>query len=747
MSNLLCRTPVGQKARTCVITRPTLILHSLRYCSTGTTFEKVPSISSSVAKSQATEKPSSAPPHSVLPTKTLLRSLLVTTISSHQALLVPCLSILSFLTKPRGVLLDVDRNPLIHWFLKKTFYDHFCAGEKESQVRDKIRQIKSTGLRGVILTYARETVQDSSTNQTQFAHSQVSQKATDTESCEFIAAWREGYLKTVDMLGEGDFLAPKLTGAGPKVTEAFASGQPVPTQMVEALDEVCQRVVEKNARLLMDAEQHSFLQGIHSLTLDMMRKYNRNGKAVVYNTYQAYLKSTPSTIASHMEIADQEGFTFGLKLVRGAYMRSDPRQLIHDTKQDTDIAYNSIVRGVLQQRYQGFGESGRRFPTTDLFLATHNIESAVAAHELHQARLQAGLSTGRVEFGQLLGMADGVSFGLLQLKDQNNVAPGVYKCLTWGRKMGIAILNGLLNTTTTTESTTNTPLPTHFIATVRSTSSLTTLQSQFQSHLTTSSLTIHSSTHNHAAITSASTIILACDPTDIPSLLSDPSTRSALCSPPPTSSPKLLISIAAGWTVSSLRELLSPPQESILYILRALPNICATISQSITAIELPSEEVQLSARTRVPQALISLTEGIFSRIGRTVQVRADQMDTFTVLGGSTPAFIAVFVEALVIGSERCEVTGDSVLKSPCPVGICNPLHVEEPHRLWQKQCSETLRKISVRGNTQFMVEWGVKSPSIETKTSAVNAARHGGITLRSKQVCYHKWLQKPVMVG
>ncbi|GCB17492.1 pyrroline-5-carboxylate reductase [Aspergillus awamori] len=341
-------------------------------------------------------------------------------------------------------------------------------------------------------------------------------------------------------------------------------------------------------------------------------------------------------------------------------------------------------------------------------------------------------------------------------------------------KMGIAILNGLLNTTTT-ETTTNTPLPTHFIATVRSSSSLTTLQSQFQSHLTTSSLTIHPSTHNHAAITSASTIILACDPTDIPSLLSDPSTRSALCSPPPTSSPKLLISIAAGWTVSSLRDLLSPPRESALYILRALPNICATISQSITAIELPSEEVQLSARTRVPQALISLTEGIFSRIGRTVQVRADQMDTFTVLGGSTPAFIAVFVEALVdggvamglgreearmtvaqvlrgtgdllLGSERCEVTGDSVLKSPCPVGICNPLHVEEPHRLWQKRCSETLRKISVRGNTQLMVEWGVKSPPIETKTSAVNAARHGGITLRSKQVCYHKWLQKPVMVG
>ncbi|PYH69928.1 pyrroline-5-carboxylate reductase family protein [Aspergillus vadensis CBS 113365] len=233
-------------------------------------------------------------------------------------------------------------------------------------------------------------------------------------------------------------------------------------------------------------------------------------------------------------------------------------------------------------------------------------------------------------------------------------------------KMGIAILNGLLTAQPTTESTTNTPLPNHFIATVRSPSSLNTLQSQFHSHLTTT-LTIRPSTENHIAISSANTIILACDPTDIPSLLTNPETNSALCSPTPT--PKLLISIAAGWTVSSLRSLLSPSPDSNLYIVRTLPNICATISQSITAIELPSEELQANAETRVPEGLISLTEGIFNKIGRTVQVRPDQMDTFTVLGGSTPAFLAVFVEALVdggvamgLGREEARVTVAQVLR-------------------------------------------------------------------------------------
>ncbi|RAL08616.1 FAD-linked oxidoreductase [Aspergillus homomorphus CBS 101889] len=370
--------------------------------------------------------------HSVIPTGILLRSLLVTTISSHPLLLGPSLSILSFLSKSSSLLLDVERNPLIYWFLRKTFYDHFCAGEKEAEVYKTIQQIRSTGLRGVILTYTRETVQDARTAKQRFANTEALEKAASTDTCEHIQSWREDVLRTVDMLGPGDFLAPKLTGAGPKVTQAFAAGEPVPTQMVEALDEVCRRVVEKKARLLMDAEQHAFLRGIHSLTLDMMRKYNRNGEAVIYNTFQAYLKAAPELIASHLKMANEEGFTLGLKLVRGAYMSSDPRHLIHDTKEDTDRAYDTIVRGILQQNYKGFGEKDCPFPPTDLFLATHNIDSAVAAHNMQQARIRDNLPTTKVEFGQLMGMADGVSYGLLQLKGQNGAPPAVYKCLHWG---------------------------------------------------------------------------------------------------------------------------------------------------------------------------------------------------------------------------------------------------------------------------------------------------------------------------
>lgn len=142
--------------------------------------------------------------YSVVPTSVLLRSLLVTTISSNWALRVPSLSILLFITKARGFLFNVDRNPLIRWILRKTMYDHFCAGEREPQVRNTIRQIKDLGIRGVILTYAREAAQGASSME----KANSSEKGASVH-CENIQAWRDDVLKTVDLIGEGDCLAPK----------------------------------------------------------------------------------------------------------------------------------------------------------------------------------------------------------------------------------------------------------------------------------------------------------------------------------------------------------------------------------------------------------------------------------------------------------------------------------------------------------------------------------------------------------
>ncbi|KAL6238685.1 hypothetical protein BDW75DRAFT_246763 [Aspergillus navahoensis] len=365
---------------------------------------------------------------SALPTPVLLRSLLIATISSKPYLLLPSLSALSFLCKPRaGPLLNVDRNP------------QFCAGETPDEVRSTIRRLANMGFQGTIMTYAKETVFDAKTR-TQVGLGVNAREPGEEEGpqhteagaetyCPQIEAWRKGTVETIDLLGANDYLALKC-GPAPPSPPPSAPAPPPPAQMLSALDEIGARCAAKGVRILVDAESHHFLSGILRVTLDLMRKFNKDGHARIYNTYQAYLKSTPATIARHLQAASEEGFTLGLKLVRGAYIASDERSLIHDTKADTDAAYNGIAQGALRQQLGEFGTE-KPFPSVELFLASHNKESVMAAHALRQRRVKEGLPTVPLGFGQLHGMSDEVSFGLLALKNGGK-EPMVYKCSTWG---------------------------------------------------------------------------------------------------------------------------------------------------------------------------------------------------------------------------------------------------------------------------------------------------------------------------
>ncbi len=367
-------------------------------------------------------------PLSVLPFPTILRTLLSTTISSSPVLLPPSLKIMVAMAHSNAALLDPDRNPLLRYILKKTFYAQFCAGEDAAEVRRTVSGLRAIGFHGVIMGYAREVVLTEAQQRSLSAHGSGGECASEAaiEECIRleIEPWKQGNLETLRLAQPGrDFVALKFTGAGQQALWALKNRLPPPRHLAEAIDEICALARAKNVPILIDAEQDAVQAGIHDWAMLYQRIYNKSndntvhgpGHAIVYNTYQAYLKSTPATLTAHLDAASREGFTLGVKLVRGAYLGSDPRHIIHDTKADTDAAYDAIASSLIRRQWGSVlrptqQQQQPEFPPVSIILGSHNLTSVRRAQALRASEESANTE---LAIGQLMGMADDVSCDLL----------------------------------------------------------------------------------------------------------------------------------------------------------------------------------------------------------------------------------------------------------------------------------------------------------------------------------------------
>jgi proline dehydrogenase len=346
---------------------------------------------------------------------------------------------MSHLAHSKSPFLSPDSNPVLRFFLKRTFYKQFCAGENATEVNATITSLKSIGFKGVILGYAREVVL--SEQQKDALASCGQDQAAEACIKNEIIPWAKGTQETVRLASPTDFVALKFTGAGSQALYDLSRQTGPSKALAEAIDSICTLAASRGVRLLFDAEQHALQAGIDTWTLNYMRKYNvkGSGKAVVYGTYQAYLKATPSVLASHLAVARKEGFTLGVKLVRGAYLGSDPRHLIHDTKADTDAAYDGIAESLVRRSYGSIlqpvdGES--EFPSVNAVLAGHNHTSVRKVQALRTIQVQNGEEQTDLVYAQLQGMADEVSCELVQAglvaEGEKVDVPKAYKYLVWG---------------------------------------------------------------------------------------------------------------------------------------------------------------------------------------------------------------------------------------------------------------------------------------------------------------------------
>lgn len=230
----------------------------------------------------------------------------------------------------------------------------------------------------------------------------------------------------------------RYSGAGPSTLKALYKKTKPPTKMWEAMIEICDAAVSQNTRVWIDAEQQDLQSTIDQWTIELMRKYNRGGKAVLYTTMQAYLKHTEANILQHLKLAQEEGWILAIKLVRGAYIATEQRNLIHDTIEDTHNAYDRIATQLMSQSFPGLA-SNKPFPSVALFLATHNNDSITKLYEIQRSLSLDNRLNVEVSYAQLQGMADDISCKLLQAGNRagsdgtsETLAPRVFKCLVYG---------------------------------------------------------------------------------------------------------------------------------------------------------------------------------------------------------------------------------------------------------------------------------------------------------------------------
>jgi proline dehydrogenase len=175
----------------------------------------------------------------------------------------------------------------------------------------------------------------------------------------------------------------------------------------ERMYAICEIASEKNIGVLVDAEESWIQDPIDRLTMEMMEIFNKQ-KVVVYNTIQLYRHDRLHFLKLSHQIAQQQGFLLGVKLVRGAYMEKERARAkemgypspIQPDKEASDKDYDLAVRYCIDHLDQ-----------IAVIIASHNEASNLLTAELLDQK-NIPHNHPHIHFSQLYGMSDNITFNL-----------------------------------------------------------------------------------------------------------------------------------------------------------------------------------------------------------------------------------------------------------------------------------------------------------------------------------------------
>lgn len=289
----------------------------------------------------------------------------------------------------------------VHGIIRKTIFKQFVGGESLEETAAVGSTLGKYGVQ-VILDYGVEGKQgeesfDHATEEfLKVINYAASQKNIPFISIKVTGLARFGLLQKLDE-------APRLRSGIHDHEEEIDEWDRVRDRMYT----ICELAAEKNIGVLVDAEESWIQDPVDRLTIEMMELFNKE-KVIVYNTIQLYRHDRLHFLKLSHQIAQQQGFMLGVKLVRGAYMEKE-RSRAHDRrypspiqpdKASTDRDYNEAIAYCINHLEQ-----------ISVIVASHNEESNLLAAKLLSDK-QLPHNHPHIHFSQLYGMSDNITFNL-----------------------------------------------------------------------------------------------------------------------------------------------------------------------------------------------------------------------------------------------------------------------------------------------------------------------------------------------
>ncbi len=281
--------------------------------------------------------------------------------------------------------------------VRTTVFSQFCGGESIESCVPAIEKLASHNV-GTIVDYSAESG-DSEEDFDQTTEEII--KAIDLAANDpwvRFAVFKFTGLSTMDNL-EKIALDSKIIKRDAACAAAYNRGH-----------RICQYAFEKGVKVFIDGE-HSWIQdGIDFMAESYIREFN-HAKPVVFTTLQMYRHDRLNYLQKLIHEAKDEGHFVGVKLVRGAYMEIERDRAenqgyqspICSDKQATDKSFDDGLALILEN-----------LDCVSACIGTHNKKSCVHAVESMQSK-NIELGDRRIEFSQLFGMSDVLSYNLVHL--------------------------------------------------------------------------------------------------------------------------------------------------------------------------------------------------------------------------------------------------------------------------------------------------------------------------------------------